>query len=897
MAIPQFINQSPSRNFIGAVITSPVYFEAYDADGLNQSTLQALINTVPAIVNGIFQTGFSGSLTPSDSGRKLAVVITRIVAFSYSQTVNVAVEIDDNLSNHANDYWHFVTVPNPDHTPPFVVANPHGAVFNVAQAVTLTASEANVTIYYTVDGTRPDLSSPVYSVPISIATEGTTTLKFIGIDSGNNSDIERTEIYVIDTIPPTTHSDPAGGNYFSSQTVQLICDDPFATIYYTINGTNPTINSAVYSTPIVIPDDKVTKVKFFAVDRAGNIETIRTSIFTISIAKNNFIPRNVFVTCPYITDLLDIRWEDMYPSNTNIIGYNVYRADVEFGLYQKLNKALILDNQYQDKTLDVQIINEDVSDQFRRTINISSEVNDEFLKKDIDVTKWKESDPSELMFQYNGLLFVDKAGVTRESKLTSRFKLKGDFDVQVDYDLLNWSQPNGPIESSIFRVKYDDNNYVQISRDRSQTVSVYNSNRFINGNPDLPITASTSDLNGTYRITRVGNVISTYFFNAGNFILVQSFNSYTEDLYIEVVGKSADVPIELRWTNFKVNSGNPVIIEPLTQLKEMFVKTSKEPIVDSSGLNTPTDDISEVSVTVNGQYATIKKLFGKEGLVQLENEKKYDEVLKIYVQPIVPDEHSTVLVNYKTPIHTTKTKLRKKYFYKVTIVTNEDETDLDVLTPETLKPEKLSYIYEEAIRRNSWLLDQGGERVLLYIKRKVGQPCPCILRDVKRRTHRRADQDCEICYGSGFVGGFYGPIPVIIANMIGEQRIQQTERGLHLGYQVETWMGPSPLLSQRDMIIRRNCDRCLIGPITPVEGPGGIIVQQHFTIEILDTTDIRYKFPVQPLPHQFIQPGIDKPGTQVPEINSPKEREALITDKGVDRVKRGRSITFQEINY
>lgn len=783
---------------------------------------------------------------------------------------------------------------------PIVAANPHGAIFNVAQSVTLAANEVGVTIYYTLDGSDPTISSPVYSSPISISAEGTTVLKFLGIDSLNISDIERAEEYTIDTIAPVTTADPVGGNYFASQSVELTCDDLFATIFYTTNGTNPTVNSYVYTTPIIIPDNKTTTLKFFAKDKADNSESIKTQVYNIEIAKNNYIVTNVFVSNPYIYGSLSIKWDDMYNwRTTRIIGYNIYRADTEIGPYQKLNKDLIAITQYMDRTLDTQIIEEDVSDQFRRTVNIKNDVDDNFTSKDYDVTKWIEADPTEMLFQFNGLLFVDRVGLNSEAKLTSKFKLKGNFDIQIDFDLLDWQQANSQRSSSIFRVKYDDDNFIQVARERSQTVNVYSSTRYVNGNPDLPITISSIDDYGTYRITRTGNIINTYLFdrNTASFVLIQSFTSYIEDLYVEIVGHSSDVPTELRWTKFKVVHGNPVIVEPMNQLKEMYIQVKRPPIVDSSGTNKATDDIAEVSVLVNGKNATIKKVQGLEGLIELKQNAEYDEVLKRYIQPVVPDEHSTVLVTYKTKLQTTNVALRKKYFYKVTTVTSENETDLDLIKPEYLNSDKPSYIYEEAIRRNAWILDNGGERVLLFITKKAGETCPCTLRDVKQRTYKRPEQDCSICYGSGFVGGFFGPYPIIIANMISEQRITQTERGLHLAYQNETWTGPWPLLSQRDLIVRRNCDRCLLGPITPVEGPDGVIVQQHFSIEVLDTTDIRYKFPIQPLLNQTVQPGIDKQGITVPEISSPKEREELITDKGIDRIKRGRSLTFQEIHY
>jgi hypothetical protein len=279
---------------------------------------------------------------------------------------------------------------------------------------------------------------------------------------------------------------------------------------------------------------------------------------------------------------------------------------------------------------------------------------------------------------------------------------------------------------------------------------------------------------------------------------------------------------------------------------------------------------------------------------------------------VKPDEFSKVLITYRVPVHTTNLRLRRNYFYKVTCVTNEDETDLDLISSETVKPEKMSYIFEEAVRRNAWILDQGGERVILYIKKRAGKQCFCTHRDIKERTSKRADQDCATCFGSGFVGGFDGPYPITIGPLMTEQKITQTDRGLKLMYQVESWLGPAPIVNQRDMIIRRNGDRCLLGPITPVEGPGGVRVQQHFIVEILDSTDVRYTFNIKPLPDKTMQPGIDKSSKStlrkdynVYEVESPKESTEFISsenkvaheNENVNHIVKGRSLDFESTNY
>jgi hypothetical protein len=84
-----------------------------------------------------------------------------------------------------------------------------------------------------------------------------------------------------DTTPPITSASPAGGTYTSPQSVTLTRNET-GTTYYTVNGVTPTTSSAVYSAPIAI--SATTTLKYFSRDAAGNSETIKTQIYTITAA-------------------------------------------------------------------------------------------------------------------------------------------------------------------------------------------------------------------------------------------------------------------------------------------------------------------------------------------------------------------------------------------------------------------------------------------------------------------------------------------------------------------------------------------------------------------------------------------------------------------------------------
>src|SRR3989441_7039322 len=167
-----------------------------------------------------------------------------------------------------------------DSTTPTASASPAGATYTSAKSVTLAASEP-ATIYYTKDGTTPTTSSAVYSGPISIGTS--TTLKFYAKDTAGNIGPVVTQVYTIDTTPPTASASPAGGTYTSAKSVTLTASAP-STIYYTKDGTTPTTSSINGPSPVTISISSNSTLEFFAKDTAGNIGIVVTQVYTINIS-------------------------------------------------------------------------------------------------------------------------------------------------------------------------------------------------------------------------------------------------------------------------------------------------------------------------------------------------------------------------------------------------------------------------------------------------------------------------------------------------------------------------------------------------------------------------------------------------------------------------------------
>ncbi|MBI3848381.1 MAG: chitobiase/beta-hexosaminidase C-terminal domain-containing protein [Planctomycetes bacterium] len=83
----------------------------------------------------------------------------------------------------------------------------------------------------------------------------------------------------VDTTPPVVTATPPGGVYSSNQSVVLQANEP-ATIFFTIDGSTPTVDSLVYSAPI--PITGFTQLAYFGVDTAGNVGAVKSETYAVT---------------------------------------------------------------------------------------------------------------------------------------------------------------------------------------------------------------------------------------------------------------------------------------------------------------------------------------------------------------------------------------------------------------------------------------------------------------------------------------------------------------------------------------------------------------------------------------------------------------------------------------
>jgi len=323
-------------------------------------------------------------------------------------------------------------------------------------------------------------------------------------------------------------------------------------------------------------------------------------------------------------------------------------------------------------------------------------------------------------------------------------------------------------------------------------------------------------------------------------------------------------------------------------------RTAKKPIVIAPSPGSANITNLNVQVTINGVPAFVESIQSKTGEVELRRTPTWDVISQKLTPAVVPTSTTDViLATYRYIRNHVRTDLGQRIFYRVTAVAQDPKTGAMIETPldrasqtNNFEIEKLDYMWREAIRRQRWLLDRGGERIKLFLRKAAGSRCGC-WSDLSKQP----SSDCIVCYGTGWLGGYDGPYDVTISPDDGPKKITQSNRGRTMEHTYDTWTLPSPLLSQRDFIVKLNGDRYGIGPVR-MPSNRGMQLQQFFPISHLDESDIRYKVPL-PDP-SFAQAPQTKYATAGQGNSTPMmtERETIPDE----REDRGGTVTHENTN-
>jgi hypothetical protein len=163
--------------------------------------------------------------------------------------------------------------------------SPGAESFTGSLTVNISDATVGATIYYTLDGSTPTVSSPVYAAPISITK--TTTIQAMASAAGYLQSSVSSETYTGSSQVSAPTFSPAGGTYRASQSVTISDATSGATIYYTTNGTMPTTTSTKYTSAITVSATET--LEAIAVETGYTNSPAAVAAYTISTGGASYI--------------------------------------------------------------------------------------------------------------------------------------------------------------------------------------------------------------------------------------------------------------------------------------------------------------------------------------------------------------------------------------------------------------------------------------------------------------------------------------------------------------------------------------------------------------------------------------------------------------------------------
>ncbi|GFO67713.1 hypothetical protein GMLC_12920 [Geomonas limicola] len=143
-----------------------------------------------------------------------------------------------------------------------------------------------------------------HSLTLALQSGTTYFLSVVAADAAGNTresaPISFTMLGEADTTEPSTTPSLGSGSYQGAQDVALTADKP-ANIYYTTDGSDPTVASPIYNSPIRVATSK--RLAYFAIDGSGNQEVAKTTLLIIQYPISTATPDgNGSLSCPALAN-------------------------------------------------------------------------------------------------------------------------------------------------------------------------------------------------------------------------------------------------------------------------------------------------------------------------------------------------------------------------------------------------------------------------------------------------------------------------------------------------------------------------------------------------------------------------------------------------------------------
>ncbi|MGA9641875.1 MAG: chitobiase/beta-hexosaminidase C-terminal domain-containing protein [Terriglobales bacterium] len=215
--------------------------------------------------------------TPTTSSTPYAGPIT----VSQNTTINAITAAYGYITSPVSSGTYLIQAPTP-------TISPAAGTYYNTQTVTISDTVSGATIYYTTNGSVPTTSSTSCANPCSVTVAVTTTLKAIASGGGYTNSSVAVAAYTIAAATPTFS--PAAGTYYNPITVTISDTTSGVTIYYTTNGSFPTLSSPSCTSPCTVPVAVTTTIRAIAAGNGISQSGTGVAVYTIAANTPTFSP-------------------------------------------------------------------------------------------------------------------------------------------------------------------------------------------------------------------------------------------------------------------------------------------------------------------------------------------------------------------------------------------------------------------------------------------------------------------------------------------------------------------------------------------------------------------------------------------------------------------------------
>ena len=188
---------------------------------------------------------------------------------------------------------------------------------------------------------------------------------------------------------------------------------------------------------------------------------------------------------------------------------------------------------------------------------------------------------------------------------------------------------------------------------------------------------------------------------------------------------------------------------------------------------------------------------------------------------------------------------KNEYFYqvKITDLNTGDVVASQIVRYNSVEPDRWAMGIEEIESRylDYVIHEQDVQKAYLLQRRRTGARCSCW----NPNRESTDNQFCEICYGTGYVGGYYPPIEIKMGNYNPStyQNVFSPSEDTETIAPQQIWVRSVPKVENDDVIVDGS-DRYIITAHTNTS-KGRFLLRQICSLDLIPRSNVIFKFPVR----------------------------------------------------